>query len=38
MPTTVFVSRSGRVVEVHPGQYQTEATLVYDIQRLLARR
>ncbi len=36
MPTTVFVDRTGHVVEVHPGQYQTEATLDYDVQRLLA--
>jgi cytochrome oxidase Cu insertion factor (SCO1/SenC/PrrC family) len=38
VPTTVFVDRSGHVIEVHPGQYETEATLVYDVQRLLAHR
>jgi cytochrome c biogenesis protein CcmG/thiol:disulfide interchange protein DsbE len=38
MPTTVFVDRTGHVVEVHLGQYQTETTLVYDVQRLLAHR
>ena len=38
MPTTVFVDRAGHVVEVHLGQYETEATLSYDVQRLLAHR
>jgi cytochrome c biogenesis protein CcmG/thiol:disulfide interchange protein DsbE len=37
MPTTVFISRSGRVSEVHPGQYETEGTLSDDIQRLLQK-
>jgi cytochrome oxidase Cu insertion factor (SCO1/SenC/PrrC family)/thiol-disulfide isomerase/thioredoxin len=37
MPTTVFVDRTGHVVKVHPGEYETEATLVYDVQRLLDR-
>lgn len=36
MPTTVFVNRAGKVVEVHPGQYETEGTLIDDIQRLLS--
>jgi cytochrome c biogenesis protein CcmG, thiol:disulfide interchange protein DsbE len=35
MPTTVFVDRTGHVTEVHPGQYETESTLVDDVQRLL---
>jgi len=35
MPTTVFVDRTGHVTEVHLGQYETETTLAYDIQRLL---
>ena len=38
MPTTVFVNRAGKVVEVHPGQYQTEGTLIDDVQRLLSKR
>ena len=38
MPTTVFVDRAGHVVEVHLGQYETEATLSYDVQRLLDHR
>jgi cytochrome oxidase Cu insertion factor (SCO1/SenC/PrrC family) len=38
MPTTIFVNPHGRVVEVHPGQYETEATLIDDVQRLLAGR
>ena len=38
MPTTVFVDRAGKVVEVHPGQYETEGTLVDDVQRLLSKR
>jgi cytochrome oxidase Cu insertion factor (SCO1/SenC/PrrC family)/thiol-disulfide isomerase/thioredoxin len=33
MPTTIFLNRAGRVVDVHTGQYQTEGTLVDDIQR-----
>jgi cytochrome oxidase Cu insertion factor (SCO1/SenC/PrrC family)/thiol-disulfide isomerase/thioredoxin len=32
-PTTIFVDRSGRVSDVHTGQYQTEATLLDDIER-----
>ena len=38
MPTTVFVDRTGHVVEVHLGQYETEATLTDDVQRLLTDR
>jgi cytochrome c biogenesis protein CcmG, thiol:disulfide interchange protein DsbE len=38
MPTTVFVNRAGKVVEVHPGQYETEGTLIDDVQRLLSKR
>jgi thiol-disulfide isomerase/thioredoxin len=33
MPTTIYVSPSGKVVNVHPGQYDTETTLQNDIQR-----
>jgi thiol-disulfide isomerase/thioredoxin len=33
MPTTIFLNRAGKVVNVHTGQYQTEGTLVDDIQR-----
>lgn len=33
MPTTIFLDRAGRAVHVHTGQYQTEGTLVDDIQR-----
>jgi hypothetical protein len=33
MPTTVFVSPAGKVLEVHTGQYETEGTLVDDIER-----
>jgi cytochrome oxidase Cu insertion factor (SCO1/SenC/PrrC family)/thiol-disulfide isomerase/thioredoxin len=33
MPTTIFVTRSGKVDDVHTGQYETEATLVDDIER-----
>jgi cytochrome c biogenesis protein CcmG/thiol:disulfide interchange protein DsbE len=38
MPTTVFVNRAGKVVDVHPGQYETEGTLIDDVQRLLSKR
>jgi cytochrome oxidase Cu insertion factor (SCO1/SenC/PrrC family)/thiol-disulfide isomerase/thioredoxin len=37
MPTTIFISPSGRVVEVHSGQYETEATLSDDVLRLLQK-
>jgi cytochrome c biogenesis protein CcmG, thiol:disulfide interchange protein DsbE len=33
LPTTIFVSRNGRVVFVHTGSYDTPTTLVQDIQR-----
>jgi cytochrome oxidase Cu insertion factor (SCO1/SenC/PrrC family)/thiol-disulfide isomerase/thioredoxin len=33
MPTTIFLNGAGKVVDVHTGQYQTEGTLVDDIQR-----
>jgi cytochrome oxidase Cu insertion factor (SCO1/SenC/PrrC family)/thiol-disulfide isomerase/thioredoxin len=33
LPTTIFISASGRVVNVHAGQYDTLAALVNDIQR-----
>jgi cytochrome c biogenesis protein CcmG/thiol:disulfide interchange protein DsbE len=33
MPTTIFLNRSGHVSDVHVGEYQTEGTLVDDIER-----
>jgi cytochrome c biogenesis protein CcmG/thiol:disulfide interchange protein DsbE len=33
LPTTVFVSRSGKVVYVHTGSYDTQTTLQQDIER-----
>jgi cytochrome c biogenesis protein CcmG/thiol:disulfide interchange protein DsbE len=33
MPTTIFLNAAGKVVNVHTGAYQTEGTLVDDIQR-----
>ena len=33
MPTTIYLSRTGRVSAVHTGQYQTEAALADDIGR-----
>lgn len=33
MPTTIFISKSGKVLDVHTGQYDTQATLANDIQR-----
>ncbi len=33
LPTTIFINRSGRVVFVHTGSYDTQTTLVQDIQR-----
>jgi cytochrome oxidase Cu insertion factor (SCO1/SenC/PrrC family)/thiol-disulfide isomerase/thioredoxin len=33
MPTTIFLGRSGKVTDVHTGQYETEGTLVDDIER-----
>jgi hypothetical protein len=33
LPTTIFVGRSGRVVYVHTGSYDTQASLTQDIQR-----
>ena len=33
MPTTIFLTRAGTVADVHTGQYQTEGTLVDDIER-----
>ncbi len=33
LPTTVFIDRAGRVVDVHAGQYDTLATLENDIER-----
>ena len=33
LPMTIFLNRSGRVVNVHIGSYQTETTLAQDIER-----
>lgn len=33
MPTTIYVNRTGHVADVHTGQYETEGTLVDDIER-----
>lgn len=33
MPTTIFVDKAGKVASVHTGQYQTEGTLIDDIER-----
>lgn len=33
LPTTIFLDARGRVVFVHPGQYDTQATLDQDIER-----
>ena len=33
LPTTIFVSRSGKVVYVHTGSYDTQTTLTQDIER-----
>ena len=33
LPTTIFIGRSGRVVFVHTGAYDTPTTLQQDIQR-----
>jgi hypothetical protein len=33
LPTTVFVSRDGKVVYVHTGQYESLGTLDADISR-----
>ncbi|MCL2770582.1 MAG: SCO family protein [Solirubrobacterales bacterium] len=33
LPTTVFIDARGRVVFVHPGQYETQATLDQDVER-----
>lgn len=38
LPTTVFVNRAGRVVYVHIGQYDTQATLDNDIERYALAR
>jgi thiol-disulfide isomerase/thioredoxin len=37
LPTTIFVDRSGRVVYVHTGAYDTQTTLVQDIERYALR-
>jgi len=37
-PTTIFVDRTGHVVNVHIGQYDTQATLDNDIERYALRR
>jgi cytochrome c biogenesis protein CcmG/thiol:disulfide interchange protein DsbE len=33
LPTTIFIGRSGKVVYVHTGSYDTQAALAQDIQR-----
>ncbi len=33
MPTTIYISPSGKVLDVHTGQYDTETTLANDIAR-----
>jgi thiol-disulfide isomerase/thioredoxin len=33
LPTTVFIDRSGHVVDVHAGQYESQATLDNDVER-----
>jgi hypothetical protein len=33
LPDTIFINRSGRVVEVHSGAYDTATTLEQDVQR-----
>lgn len=33
MPTTIYISSAGKVLNVHTGQYDTETTLQNDIQR-----
>ena len=33
LPTTIFVGRSGKVVYVHTGSYDTQTTLTQDIER-----
>jgi len=32
MPTTIFIDRAGKVINVHIGQYGTEAALENDIE------
>ena len=32
LPTTIFISRSGKLVYVHTGQYESQGTLDADIQ------
>ena len=32
-PTTIFIDRSGRVVDVHTGQYELQSTLDADLGR-----
>jgi cytochrome c biogenesis protein CcmG/thiol:disulfide interchange protein DsbE len=38
LPTTIFVGRSGRVVYVHTGSYDTQTTLDQDVERYALRR
>ncbi len=33
MPTTIYISPAGKVLNVHTGQYDTETTLQNDIER-----
>jgi cytochrome oxidase Cu insertion factor (SCO1/SenC/PrrC family) len=37
LPTTIFINRSGKVLYVHTGQYETQGTLDEDIQRYALR-
>jgi cytochrome oxidase Cu insertion factor (SCO1/SenC/PrrC family)/thiol-disulfide isomerase/thioredoxin len=37
-PSTLFISRTGRVVHMHSGQYVTQGSLDYDIQTYALRR
>ncbi len=38
LPTTIIINRAGRVVDVHTGQYDTQATLDNDIERYALSR
>jgi cytochrome oxidase Cu insertion factor (SCO1/SenC/PrrC family)/thiol-disulfide isomerase/thioredoxin len=38
LPTTIFINRAGRVVDVHAGQYDTQGTLDNDIERYALSR
>jgi thiol-disulfide isomerase/thioredoxin len=38
LPSTVFINRAGRVVDVHAGQYDTQGTLDNDVERYALSR